>query len=158
MTVFNELHTHFSDISLLNARDIDDATPLHFAAKSGNIHGVQRLLQLGADINAKTKRGETPWVFALQAIDTALNYDPVSGELHSVQIDSEEVISSMIREWSWRDRVRQSVTLGRVLESVGKQRQRTNDSGFRTRREEPTEILSLIAIMLYLEHKGAKLA
>lgn len=50
--LFDLLVWHFNDASLLNVADTwNGATPLHYAAVSGNINGVRRLLDLGAEIS-----------------------------------------------------------------------------------------------------------
>ena len=52
-----------ADSGLLNARDSDDSTPLHCAAWKGHAHVVRLLIDLGADVNAKSANehyGDTP--------------------------------------------------------------------------------------------------
>lgn len=44
----------------VNARGLDDDTPLHDAASNGNIRLVKLLVERGADIHAKNKKGKTP--------------------------------------------------------------------------------------------------
>jgi ankyrin repeat protein len=44
----------------IDARDVDDKTPLHFAAQYGRTQVAQLLLEHGADANARTKSGHTP--------------------------------------------------------------------------------------------------
>ena len=44
----------------VNARDVDDRTPLQYAAWIENLEVVTSLVEHGADINAKDKRGDTP--------------------------------------------------------------------------------------------------
>ena len=51
------LETPETDVNTLLASDF---TPLHFAALFGRSHFFHRLLQHGAKINAKTKKGKTP--------------------------------------------------------------------------------------------------
>ena len=44
----------------INAKDKDESTPLHFAARSGNIGIVKLLIENGAIIDAQKKYGYTP--------------------------------------------------------------------------------------------------
>lgn len=44
----------------MNARGLDDDTPLHDAALNGHIRLVKLLVERGADIHAKNRRGKTP--------------------------------------------------------------------------------------------------
>ena len=44
----------------VNARDSDDQTPLHAAARAGNLAAVTALIGAGADVNATLGSGETP--------------------------------------------------------------------------------------------------
>ena len=46
--------------SLIGARDEDDRTPLHAAARMGRVDIVEFLILAGADINAKDSRDLTP--------------------------------------------------------------------------------------------------
>jgi acyl-CoA-binding protein len=48
------------DSSLVNVRDIDDMTPLHWASDRGNIETVKMLVAAGADINATDLCQNTP--------------------------------------------------------------------------------------------------
>lgn len=164
MAVFEQLNDHFADASLLTARDVNGATPIHFAASSGNIRGLRRLLELGADATAKDNSGRSPMAYAALAIREALNYT-VSGDPIPIQINPMEIIgplqdlaiqSQMRLEQGRPDRVTRSVVLSRVLESIRKRRQAEEDGGetsFRTRREEPTEILVLVEIFIFLMRK-----
>lgn len=50
--LFDLLVRNFNDTSLLKVADTwNGATPLHYAAVSGNMNGVRRLLDLGAEVN-----------------------------------------------------------------------------------------------------------
>lgn len=52
-----------ADVTLVNARDSDDSTPLHCAAWKGHVDIVNLLLDFGADVNAKSLNdhyGDTP--------------------------------------------------------------------------------------------------
>lgn len=52
---------------LINDRDpMLGYTPLHRAASQGNYEIVQYLLENGADVNPKSKKGETPLKLAVQ--------------------------------------------------------------------------------------------
>ncbi len=53
----------------VNLQDYSGRTPLHDAACSGTIHVVKFLVENGADINAKTKLGNTPLYFAKTRLD-----------------------------------------------------------------------------------------
>ncbi|MDD5384921.1 MAG: SUMF1/EgtB/PvdO family nonheme iron enzyme [Gallionella sp.] len=48
----------------VNAKNNDDATPLHFVALSGHKDVAELLISKGADVNAKEKYGGTPLYFA----------------------------------------------------------------------------------------------
>lgn len=98
--------------------------------------------------------------YAVMAIHHALNYT-VTGDVIPDEIKPEEVMGPILELYfeNWgamgMDPIAQSVVLSRVLESIRKRRQAENDSDgavFRTRREEPTEILVLIEIFAYLWH------
>ena len=61
-----------------NARDGNDLTPLHFAARFDNPVGIEALVKAGADPNARTERDRTPLHYAvmsgsLAAYETLLN-------------------------------------------------------------------------------------
>ncbi len=57
----------------VNARGTDDVTPLLFAVKNGNKKGVETLLQLGADPNAKARFENSPMTEAVESRrDTAI--------------------------------------------------------------------------------------
>jgi hypothetical protein len=47
-----------------NQKDVDDRTPLHFAAMCGYRYGVQQLLERGAQVDIIDKAGWTPWHWA----------------------------------------------------------------------------------------------
>lgn len=51
---------------MVMARDKGGNTPLHLAAWNGNTAVVERLLKMGADIDAKNKSGQTPVELALK--------------------------------------------------------------------------------------------
>ncbi|KAM7190494.1 Ankyrin repeat-containing domain protein [Rhypophila sp. PSN 637] len=59
-TLVDILLQHYAEKELLNQADYLGNTPLHYACASGNVHGVQRLLEAGADINAMDHSGMTP--------------------------------------------------------------------------------------------------
>jgi ankyrin repeat protein len=50
----------------VDARSKDGSTPLHILARSGNAEGVAALLGGGADINARTEAGQTPFGLAVE--------------------------------------------------------------------------------------------
>lgn len=158
MAVFEQLRAHFTDPRLLTARDVNGATPLHFAASSGNIRGVQRLLMLHVPPNPKDNKGMSPIMYAVRAVYRAINVTD-SGDTMPVEIEPREVmgpIMDLIYENWWEPYVQhidRTVVLNRVLGSIRKRRQVEGDSGeakFITRREEPTEILILVEIAAYL--------
>lgn len=158
MAVFEQLRAHFADPSLLAARDVNGATPLHFAASSGNIRGVQTLLMLRVPPNPKDNKGMSPVVYALRAVHRAINLTD-SGDADPVEIKLPEVmgpIMDLIYETWWAPYVQQidrTVVLNRVLKSIRKRRQGEGESAeaeFITRREEPTEILLLVEVAAYL--------
>jgi hypothetical protein len=45
-------------------KDVDDRTPLHFAAMCGYKYGIRRLLERGAQVDIMDKAGWTPWHWA----------------------------------------------------------------------------------------------
>jgi len=51
------LLSHDADI---NAKDNEGQTPLHYAARQGQIQAVEWLLKHGADVNPRDKNGKTP--------------------------------------------------------------------------------------------------
>ncbi len=51
---------------IIDGRDKNGETPLHFAAWHGRTEVVIILLQRGADVNAKTKEGKIPAMFAAE--------------------------------------------------------------------------------------------
>jgi ankyrin repeat protein len=53
--------------AIVDAKDMYEQTPLHFAAMYGHPEGIKKLLELGADINAKDTLGRTPLHFAVCA-------------------------------------------------------------------------------------------
>ncbi len=57
----------------VNARDRDDWTPLHFAARTNNYECVELLLDAGADANAPNREGVTPLHQALLTMPINLN-------------------------------------------------------------------------------------
>lgn len=76
MLIFELLYEHFhQDRSLLNARDYLGNAPIHYAARSGNVRGVQRLLELGADINAKDYGGASPLDYAIETCQRLVGAD-----------------------------------------------------------------------------------
>jgi len=52
-----------------NAKDRRGRTPLHYAAREGNLEAVRLLLEHKADPNAKDRRGRTPLHYAVKASD-----------------------------------------------------------------------------------------
>ena len=44
----------------MNAKDENGNTPLHFACERGTSNTVKCLIEKGADVNSKNKRGQTP--------------------------------------------------------------------------------------------------
>ena len=54
----------------MNAKDNYHHTPLHWAASKGGPETVPALIKRGADVNAKTKLGQTPADLAEQLGDT----------------------------------------------------------------------------------------
>jgi len=54
-----------ADPQMANARDAVNSTPLHHAAGFGSIETIALLLESGADINAKNRRGATPLHWAI---------------------------------------------------------------------------------------------
>ncbi|KAL4477707.1 hypothetical protein ABPG74_002857 [Tetrahymena malaccensis] len=50
----------------VDIKDINDRTPLHYAAMSGNVDTIKVLIQNGANINAVTLGNETPLMKAAQ--------------------------------------------------------------------------------------------
>lgn len=121
---------------------------------------MKKLIQIGVDLNARDKYGISPIWAAAMALYTALNFDPVSGEAYPVQVSFEDVLTPVFGKMDGLGRVGRSVMLSRVLESIRKQRQAADGSDgvvFRTRREEPTQIVSLLEIYEFLKRCGASL-
>lgn len=56
----------------VNARGLDDDTPLHDASSNGHVRLVKLLVEKGADINVKNKRGKTPLDVAAAGIQQYL--------------------------------------------------------------------------------------
>lgn len=52
----------------LNARGLDNDTPLHDAAVNGHVKIAKLLVERGADINAKNSKGKTPLDVALPTV------------------------------------------------------------------------------------------
>lgn len=164
MAVFEQLNDHSADASLLTAGDVNGATPLHFPAGLGNLRGLRSLLELGADATAKDNGGKPPMAYIALAISEALYYtnseDPMPVEFDPMKIIGplEDLkIQSQVRLEEGRPiRVTRSVVLSRVLESIRKGRQDEEYGGeisSLTRREEPTEILVLMEVFIFLIHK-----
>lgn len=67
----------------VNARGLDDDTPLHDAASNGHVRLVKLLVERGADIYAKNKRGKTPVdVAASGVVQYLMNPSlPVTGKI-----------------------------------------------------------------------------
>ena len=59
---------------LIERKDTDGHTPLHFAAFHGNYRGVEALLSAGANPNAVNYRGKTPLHKAVQLGDTPTQF------------------------------------------------------------------------------------
>lgn len=53
--------------SEVNSEDSFGYTPLHYAAKKGNLIIIQKLLDKGVNVNATARYGETPLLWALEA-------------------------------------------------------------------------------------------
>lgn len=51
-----------------NSPDPDGRSDLHYAARDGNLAGVQKLVSAGTDVNLQDKHGWTPLHFAAQAL------------------------------------------------------------------------------------------
>ena len=47
--------------------DIQGETPLHIAARHGNVEGLRKLLEGGADVNVRDIHGRTPLHLAVSA-------------------------------------------------------------------------------------------
>ena len=63
---------------LVNEKDLNDKTPLHFAAFAGNPEIVEYLIKNGADIEAKDAYGMTPLhASALRSVMPKLNTDSI---------------------------------------------------------------------------------
>jgi hypothetical protein len=58
--VLELLVEHFPDPKQINAQDSLGITPLHLAARTGNIRGIEMLLKYGADVNAIDGGRDTP--------------------------------------------------------------------------------------------------
>src|SRR2546423_12682760 len=72
------LNKGLHDVNGLNywQSDIDpngwNRTPLHAAVLGSNLETVRYLLEKGADVNARTKYGDTPMHFAVEANSEAM--------------------------------------------------------------------------------------
>ena len=53
------------DYALINATDFGGSTPLHHAAGFGTLESLTLLIDKGADVNAKNRRGSTPLFWAI---------------------------------------------------------------------------------------------
>ena len=54
-----------SDPKLIDARDLENSTPLHIAAAYGTVATIKTLIGKGADVNAMNRRKSTPLAWAL---------------------------------------------------------------------------------------------
>lgn len=63
------LISHGADV---NAKDNDDATPLHHAVKGGHLECIELLLSHGAEVKVKDKQGKTPLHWAQEAKQEAV--------------------------------------------------------------------------------------
>uniref|UniRef100_A0A4E9EDT5 Protein kinase domain-containing protein n=1 Tax=Gibberella zeae TaxID=5518 RepID=A0A4E9EDT5_GIBZA len=75
MTTFEMLFEHYSQDAqaLLQAPDALGNTALHYAAVSGNLRGVERLIaDLDVNINARALHGATPWDYAQSRVPLIL--------------------------------------------------------------------------------------
>jgi ankyrin repeat protein len=50
----------------VNVADEGGATPLHYAAKSGDVDAIRLLIKAGADLEARTREGKTVWDYAVE--------------------------------------------------------------------------------------------
>ncbi len=60
-----EFYSISSRIQLVNAKNEDNQTPLHFMARSGAYETAEILLTQGADVNAESENGLTPVELAM---------------------------------------------------------------------------------------------
>ena len=51
---------------LINAPDVDSASPLHVALRKQNVRTAERLVELGADIYSRTASGQSPLHYAVR--------------------------------------------------------------------------------------------
>ncbi|KAF5232046.1 hypothetical protein FAUST_8908 [Fusarium austroamericanum] len=75
MTTFEMLFEHYSQNAqaLLQAPNTIGNTALHYAAASGNLRGVERLIaDLDVNINARALHGATPWDYAQSIVSLIL--------------------------------------------------------------------------------------
>lgn len=56
---------YLQELCDINARNMTQLTPLHLALQEGQIEAVERLIGYGADLNYKTRDGNTPLHIAL---------------------------------------------------------------------------------------------
>lgn len=56
----------------VNAKGLDNDTPLHDAASNGHLKLIKLLVERGADIHAKNSKGKTPLDVASSAIEPYL--------------------------------------------------------------------------------------
>ncbi len=74
-SLLSNFHAEYTVLPLLNAgadlevRDQDGATPLHLAAKNNHCDVLRTLLEKGANVAAKTNRGQTPMDLVLDVED-----------------------------------------------------------------------------------------
>ncbi|CAG9864669.1 unnamed protein product [Phyllotreta striolata] len=60
----SEAKSKESLLQLLNEKDINGCSPLHYASREGHIRSLENLIQLGACINLKNNNNESPLHFA----------------------------------------------------------------------------------------------
>jgi|GEM_PF-490248 len=83
------------DLNLKNKKN--DATALHFAAQNGHLMTVRRLVELGAELNARANRGETALFFAsMENFDHIVKYLMTAGANQNIGTSFDAVSPLMI--------------------------------------------------------------